>query len=37
MEYRKAQADMWEAVAVKANIDHLLGLSDERKNKEQER
>ena len=36
-EYRKAQADMRQAVAVKANIDHLLGLSDERKNKEQER
>ena len=36
-EYRAAQQQMREAVAVKANIDHLLGLSDERKNKEQER
>ena len=36
-EYRATQQEMREAVAVKANIDHLLGLSDERKNKEQER
>lgn len=36
-EYRAAQQEMREAVAVKANIDHLLGLTDERKNKEQER
>lgn len=36
-EYRVAQQEMREAVAVKANIDHLLGLTDERKNKEQER
>ena len=36
-EYRAAQQEMREAVAVKANIDHLLGLSDERKHKEQER
>ena len=36
-EYRAAQLEMREAVAVKENIDHLLGLSDERKNKEQER
>jgi hypothetical protein len=36
-EYRDAQGKMREAVAVKANIDHLLGLTDERKNKEQER
>ena len=36
-EYRAAQQEMRETVAVKANIDHLLGLSDERKNKEQER
>lgn len=36
-EYRKAQQEMREAVAVKANIDHLLGLTAERKNKEQER
>ncbi len=36
-EYRAAQQEMRDAVAVKTNIDHLLGLSDERKNKEQER
>ena len=36
-EYRQAQQDMREAVAVKGNIDRLLGLTDERKNKEQER
>ena len=36
-EYRKAQADMRQAVAVKANIDHLLGVTDERENKAQER
>ncbi|MEA4955810.1 MAG: relaxase/mobilization nuclease domain-containing protein [Pseudoflavonifractor sp.] len=36
-EYRDAQRAMREAVAVKANIDHLLGLTDERKIKEQER
>ena len=35
-EYRKAQADMREAVAVKGNIDCLLGHTDER-NKAQER
>ena len=35
-EYRKAQVDMREAVAVKGNIDHLLGHTDER-NKAQER
>ena len=29
-EYRKAQADMREAVAVKGNIDCLLGHTDER-------
>ncbi len=34
---RDAQTEMREAVAVKANIDHLLGLTDERENKEQER
>ena len=27
-EYRQAQQDMRQAVAVKANIDHLLGLTD---------
>ncbi|MGM9606330.1 MAG: relaxase/mobilization nuclease domain-containing protein [Oscillospiraceae bacterium] len=36
-EYRQAQQDMREAVAVKGNIDQLLGLTDERTNKEQER
>ena len=36
-EYRKAQADMRQAVAVKANINHLLGHADEQKNKAQER
>ena len=36
-DYREAQQRMREAVAVKANIDHLLGLTDQRKNKEQER
>ena len=36
-DYRKAQADMRQAVAVKANIDHLLGHTDEQKNKAQER
>lgn len=33
-EYRQAQRDMREAVAVKANIDHLLGLTDGRDDKE---
>ena len=37
MEYRQAQDAMREAVTVKANIDRLLGLTDERMNKEQER
>ena len=36
-EYRKAQAEMRQAVAVKANIDHLLGHTDGRENKAQER
>ena len=36
-DYREVQQRMREAVAVKANIDHLLGLTDQRKNKEQER
>ena len=36
-EYREAQRQMREAVAVKANIDHLLGITDERENKAQER
>lgn len=36
-EYRAARKDMQEIVTVKANIDHLLGLTDGQKNKEQER
>lgn len=36
-EYRQAQSDMREAVAVKANIDHLLGNTADGRNKEQER
>lgn len=36
-EYREAQRQMREAVAIKANIDHLLGITDERENKAQER
>ena len=28
-EYRAAQQEMRQAVAVKANTDHLLGLSDD--------
>ena len=36
-KYRKAQADMRQAVAVKANIDHLLGHTDGRENKAPER
>ena len=37
VDYREAQQRMREAVAVKANIDHLLGVTDQCKNKEQER
>ena len=36
-EYRDAQRQMREAVAIKANIDHLLGVTDGRENKAQER
>ena len=36
-EYRSAQEKMRQAVAVKANIDHLLGVTDGQRNKEQER
>ena len=36
-DYRKAQADMRQAVAVKANVDHLLGHTDGRENKAPER
>ena len=37
VEYREAQERMRQAVAVKANIDHLLGVTNERENKAQER
>ena len=36
-EYRAAQKDMREVVAVKANIDHLLGIVGREINKEMER
>ena len=36
-EYRAARKDMQEILAAKSNIDHLLGLTDGRKNKEMER
>lgn len=36
-DYREAQREMREAVAVKTNIDHLLGATDGRENKAQER
>ena len=36
-EYREAQRQMREMVAVKGNVDHLLGHTDEQKNKAQER
>ena len=36
-EYRAARKDMQEVITAKHNIDHLLGLTDGRKNKEQER
>ena len=36
-EYRLAQEEMRQAVAVKANIDHLLGVTDGQRKKEQER
>ena len=36
-DYREAQKDMREVIAVKANIDHLLGITDKEKNKEMER
>ena len=37
IKYRAAQQEMRQAVAVKTNIDYLLGVMDGRKNKEQER
>ena len=36
-DYRTAQEEMRQAVAVKANIDHLLGVTDSQRKKEQER
>lgn len=36
-EYREAKKDMQELITAKANIDHLLGLTDTQKNKEMER
>ena len=36
-EYRSAQEEMRQAVAVKANIDHLLGVTDGQRKKEQQR
>ena len=37
LEYRKAQQDMRELVAVKGSVDHLRGLTDSQRNKEQAR
>jgi hypothetical protein len=36
-DYKIAQKDMREAVTIKANIDHLLGLTAQQQNKEMER
>ena len=36
-QYRAAQKDMREAVAVKGNVDHLLGITEAPKNKEMQR
>ena len=36
-EYRDAQKDMREIISVKANIDHLLGITGAEKNKDMER
>ncbi|MCC8022582.1 MAG: relaxase/mobilization nuclease domain-containing protein [Clostridiales bacterium] len=36
-QYRAAQKDMREAVAVKGNVDHLLGITEAPKNKEMTR
>ena len=36
-DYREAQKDMREVITVKANIDHLLGLTDMEKHKERTR
>ena len=37
LEYRKAQQDMRELVAVKGSVDHLRGLTDNQRDKEQAR
>ena len=37
LEYRKAQQDMRKLVAVKGSVDHLRGLTDNQRNKEQAR
>ena len=37
LEYRKAQQDMRELVAVKGSVEHLRGLTDNQRNKEQAR
>ena len=36
-DYRTAKNDMREVLAIKANIDHLLGITNKQKNKETER
>ena len=36
-EYREMKKDMQALITAKANIDHLLGLTDAQKNKEMER
>ena len=36
-EYRSAQEEMRQSVAVKSNIDHLRGVTDGQRKKEQER
>jgi len=36
-DYRNAQKDMREALTIKANIDHLMSITNEQKNKEMER
>ena len=36
-EYREARREMREVTTAKANIDYLLGLTGQEKNKEQER
>lgn len=33
-KYRAAQQEMWKAVVVKTNIDHLLDVTDGRRNRE---